>query len=144
MLRALVFLLVLSCSLPAAAPALEAHLVTDAPGVRAISTDDALGLSNSVTAFLLRKSDGALLGIWNKENRNLVAPAPAVPLWAIEQTSSPAEKPKLTGPAKDEQVVFPTALTTIGKDGIVTLTSTSGGHTVSISAALSAGSPFIH
>lgn len=126
-----------------AASALAAEPTFIGPTLHQISTPDAIGLANSETAFLLRKSDGALIGLWNSENRNLIATAPVTPLWSIEQTLSRAEKPKLSIPAKDDAI---SASSTIinGRDGQVTITSTSVGRSVTITASLHENDPLIH
>lgn len=139
---------VFAASLLAAAPepgriAPPPILATTAAEVARVDDQDTIGLANSQTAILFRKSDGALLGIWNKEGRNLVASAPAAPLWAIEQSAAPGERRPLIAPAKDAPASQETVLTERRDSGTLELTSVSADRRVKVRATLTAASPLI-
>src|SRR3954470_625497 len=94
-MKALLLLLVLlRGALVCAAPADEAWLFPDdGKPLHVLERADALGLSNGQTAFLLRRDDGALLGMWQKGGPNLIGKKQPTPLWTLEAAQAGTDKP---------------------------------------------------
>src|SRR5688500_6129614 len=82
----LLFLLgALIAAAPAASSADESWLfAADEKRVRVLERADAIGLTNGDVAFLLRRDDGALLGLWQKGRPNLIGEKLPTPLWSFE------------------------------------------------------------
>jgi hypothetical protein len=122
---------------PAASSADEAWLFgADAKPVRVLERADAIGLTNGRVAFLLRRNDGALLGMWPKGGPNLIAEKVPTPLWTFELAPTGSEKPPVIAASDEDQLSFSTKAD--GAGAALELTAAGDGRKVIVRASLSA------
>jgi hypothetical protein len=99
-------LVILSTVEAAAEPPPQGLFAVQIPDVQAVETDDAIGLANPQVGLLFRKSNGALLGMWQAGHDNLLAAMPKTPLWMVETMPLGTEKPGAIAPDASAKVTF--------------------------------------
>jgi len=107
---------------------------------------DCVGLTNQHIGITLRKSDGALLGIYSPDGRNLLATNARASLWSVELIPDGTTKPVTLSADKPQRVTFTSSGGPAGRTlhGVYEVAGTnSTACTVKIEIALCADSPFL-
>jgi hypothetical protein len=128
-------------SWPKDAPPLWLFAVPDKQ-LNPVEHEGYVGYVNQKVGFVFRRIDGALMGIWPANQRNLLADAPKTPLWSIE-TMPPkaADKPAIIVPDGTTKVTITSA--SEGQTGQVNVTYETRTARVVVRAALDAGASLV-
>lgn len=109
--------------------------------VRVVERADAIGLANGQVAFLLRRDDGALPGMWRKGGPNLIRETLPTPLWSYELAPVGSDKPQLIAPGNKDKLTFATNADAVGAE--LEMTAEGDGRKVIVRASLAADAALV-